>query len=100
MKPHSQITLTRKALVRAKAGAPLISEKQERQVYAVSTGSLAGHADRPGAAHGVFDELEGDGIADHELVEGRALGYVASMEEHLSIVLFPDEPLRLADQQS
>src|SRR5258705_13306533 len=47
---------------------------------------------RPAAA--VFDQLEGDAVADQQLIEG-APGGVGAMEEDLAAVLVADEAVAL-----
>ena len=54
---------------------------------------------RPGAAHGIVEQLECHWITYAQAVEGSALTHVSAMKVDLSAVGKTDEPITLADQQ-
>jgi hypothetical protein len=54
---------------------------------------------RAGAADRVFEQLEADAIADHQVVDRAAFADIGAMEEDFAIVGQTDEPVSLADQQ-
>jgi len=56
-------------------------------------------ADCSSAAHGILEQLEGDGIADHEIVERCALLHVAAMKVDRATAAEADEPVALPEQQ-
>jgi hypothetical protein len=50
------------------------------------------------AAHRIVKQLEGDPVADIQLVEGRALLHIRAMKEHLARVREPNETVTLPNE--
>ena len=51
------------------------------------------------AADRVLDELEGDGVADDEIVDRRSFADVAAVKEHVPFISETDESVAATDEQ-
>jgi len=93
-------TLTSSGFGEGSAGPAEDSEKQDAfSIPALARLRVWFHPQRASTAEGILQQLEGDRIADGEIIERYAILEVAPMEIDLATVRETDESVALPDQQ-